>query len=651
MLRRDFLAAAAASLAATACAPHPVLAPSAPLSENDRRFVTVRDRYFIKVLELYPVVSTYLGGDGTSPLLANVNGRLRDWSPAAIESEVGFLKAVRSDLVSIDAASLAAGNRIDHAVVSAQVAYSLKMLADRRYQERSVDTYCAEPFRGVDWHLQQMTPFPKGGLGSAKDWELVAQRVSGVPRYFEIARGNLLAGKRSGNLPDRRMVASDGIDSLEASVTYFAEELPAMAKRYTAGRALESSAAASLAVAGAKAAAAATAFAQFLAETFDANDATDRFAIGEDEYRWRLSLLRITQTPAELFEYGAKRVADYQARIFKACDEIAKFAKLPNLSFRTDEDRLAAFATVTEHLQRESPKDDEELFRWYRETIDRAVAYGRERALFDVPRDYRIDVLPTPDVLGGELGGASYYPAPPFKKSGVGRFYLSPTKNDPVGLSQVSRADVADTAVHEGFPGHDWNYKLMNQHAREISNVRWLTPGEVEGSFSMWEDSMATEGWALYAEALMAEPVPGRPHGFYSPGEYLAQLEGQLLRAARVHVDVGIHTGRLTFEQATDYFLENVYLKTGVRAAAAAGDPKAARILKGAQGSIYRYSKWPTQAITYELGKAEIERLRDAAREKLGPKFDLRRFHEEFMKQGSIPPGLFAEELQTRLTP
>ena len=86
--------------------------------------------------------------------------------------------------------------------------------------------------------------------------------------------------------------------------------------------------------------------------------------------------------------------------------------------------------------------------------FERAVAYGREHGLFDVPATYRLDVLPTPPVLGS-AGGAAYYPAPPFKKSGVGRFYLSPTGNDAAALKLNNRASIADTAVHEGFPGHE----------------------------------------------------------------------------------------------------------------------------------------------------------------------------------------------------
>ena len=124
----------------------------------------------------------------------------------------------------------------------------------------------------------------------------------------------------------------------------------------------------------------------------------------------------------------------------------------------------------------------------------------------------------------------------------------------------------------------------MTQHADQISNIRWLTPGAVEDSSSMWSDSLATEGWGLYAEELMAEPVAGRPYGFYSAPEYLYELQGQMLRAVRVRVDVGIHTGRMTFDEARDYFVEHVEFYPG-----ACGDERTrmrARRASGRSGDL-----------------------------------------------------------------
>jgi uncharacterized protein (DUF885 family) len=295
-----------------------------------------------------------------------------------------------------------------------------------------------------------------------------------------------------------------------------------------------------------------------------------------------------------------------------------------------------------DHLAKDSPKDDAELFAWYRDAGVRAVAYGREHAMFDIPTDYRLEVTETPPVLRSTTD-ASYYPAPPFKKSGVGRFYLTPTGNDPGALKLNNRSSVATTAIHEGFPGHDWHYKYMTQHAAEISGVRWLTPGAVEDSFSMWEDSMASEGWALYAEELMAEAVSGRSYGFYTAGEYLYVLQAQLMRAVRVRVDVGIHTGRMQFDEAVDYFAEHVDFVPGARQKAAK-DTVAKAVLESASRALYRYSKWPTQAITYNLGKMAIRSLRDTLAERDGATFQLKAFHERFMRMGTIPVGYFREE-------
>jgi len=75
---------------------------------------------------------------------------------------------------------------------------------------------------------------------------------------------------------------------------------------------------------------------------------------------------------------------------------------------------------------------------------------------------------------------------------------------------------------------------------------------------SLSQGPMAAEGWGLYSEELMAEPTAGHPTGFYTPAEYLYELQGQLLRAVRIRVDVGMHTGRMTYDEAKDYFTEHV---------------------------------------------------------------------------------------------
>jgi uncharacterized protein (DUF885 family) len=636
--RRSFVSRLMKSTAALGIWRNFPIGESLDSSSAPTRFSATRDRYFLRFLQLNPVVSTYLGGDGYDPQLSRINGTLRNYDRDALGQERSFYQMVKGELGRLDQQSLTSSERIDYGVLQAQLAFLLHQIEDRRYFERCVDTYVAEPFRGVDWQLQQMQKVSADLLGSADEWELVLSRLRAIPGYLNIARENLRAGIQQGNRPDWRMVQHDGVEGSKANADYFGTTLLASARRYLGQRGFVSTFLPELEKAGTEAARAYTDFSNFLPSAYG-EDQQDRFAAGEDEYNWRLShCLKVNQTAAELYHYGADQVSLYQARMFEVAEEVARDSKL-QLAFGSAADKAASVRRVMDHLAADSPASDDELFRWYREVGARAVAYGREHRLFDIPQSYQLDVVPTPPVLRSTID-AAYYPAPPFKHSGVGRFYLTPTNNDPATLRLNNRASVADTAVHEGFPGHDWHYKFMAQHAREISNIRWLTPGAVEDSSSMWEDSMAAEGWALYSEELMAEPVPGRPHGFYSAAEHLYELQGQLLRAVRVRIDVGIHTNRMSFDDAVNYFTEHVSFFPQA-CAHGKSDASARAVCQGAQRALYRYSKWPTQAITYNLGKNAIVRLRDAYRAKQGSAYSGKAFHEKLMAMGTIPAGYF----------
>ncbi len=642
MKRRDFLAAGArgalafgALRAGAGCAAGPGAGPRE--GRGGSPFAALRERYFVRSLAFNPVTSTYLGGDGHAPELVDAGGRLRDYRPAALAGELAFYRGVRREFAAL-APPPAGRDAADRAVIEAQIAFLERQIEGRRYHERAVDTYVAEPFRGVDWQLQQMAPAGGGLLGAEPEWEAVVARVRAVPAYVEAARANLLAGKASGNLPDRRMVERDGVRGAGANVAYFRDELPAAAARLLGARPFAAPLLARLRAAGAAAADAYASFAAFLVRELRPAGGEDRFATGEREYEWRLrNNLGVARTAAELYADGERQVALAEARIFGAAESIAREARL-GLDFAGDAGRRAGVSAVIEHLSADAPADDAELLRWYAAAGERAVAYGRERALFDVPPAYRLDVLPTPPTLG-DGGGAAYYPAPPLKRGGVGRFYLGPTGNDPAALRANNRASVATTAVHEGFPGHDWHFKFMSGRAAEISAARWFTPGAVEDSSSMWQDSMATEGWALYAEELMAEPTPGRPFGFYSAAEHFYMLREQLMRAVRVRVDAGLHAGRLPFDAAVDYYAERVEFVPGARARAAA-EPAAAAALREAERAIYRYSKWPTQAVTYNLGMRAILALRDDYRARRGSAYAAKEFHERLMAEGPVPAGL-----------
>jgi len=158
-------------------------------------------------------------------------------------------------------------------------------------------------------------------------------------------------------------------------------------------------------------------------------------------------------------------------------------------------------------------------------------------------------------------------------------------------------------AYHEGIPGHHM----------QISIQQRLT-GLPEFRLYVINNAYA-EGWAVYAEAL------GKEIGFFQdPASDYGRLNLELMRAVRLVVDTGIHSEGWTREQAVAYFRES-----------GAGDEPTL------QAEIDRYIAWPGQGLSYQIGKLKILELRDRAKQKLGPRFDIRAFHEEILSGGSLP--------------
>lgn len=642
---------ALALLTASACTPKATIQTMNETGDND--FKKIHDAYVVEFLRRNPTVNTYLGGAGLDPSLAEADGRLRDYSAPALEAEDRWLSDTQKSFEGIDANSLSPNRRIDREVALAQIRFQLHQHQVRRYQERALDTYATDPFRALDWQMQGMTQTGEKTYGTAEEWSLVAKRVHAIPNYLATSSDQLRAGIQSNNTPDRRSILRDGIETSRRNAEYFDKELPKLASaRMTVPptdplRAL-------LDQVSKEAAEAYRAFAKMIEDAFVETSsgnvklqfAGDRFAMGEAEYNWALkNNLKIDKTAAQLYEEAWPIVEATQKEMIDLAREIGKAH-----NWTLPVEGNAAVRAVFDELSKDYPKSDAEMISWYRAAAFRLVDYARKTGIFDVPADYKLDVVETPQPLRATIDGAAYYPAPPFKTTGVGRFYVTPTDNDPAALKANNRSALADLAAHEGFPGHDWHYKVMTQYRDQIAPVRWLTPGAVEDSSSMWEDSMAAEGWALYAEALMAEPQPGAPQGAYTPEERLYQLQGKLYRDLRVRVDTGIHTGRMSYDDAVDLFSRIVDFLPGSCsdvAATAKGEKRAS--CKSAEAAIFRYSKTPTQAITYRLGKDEIYALRGEAAKILGDRFSPKAFHLLFMRQGTIPAGYFRDELLSEI--
>jgi uncharacterized protein (DUF885 family) len=158
-------------------------------------------------------------------------------------------------------------------------------------------------------------------------------------------------------------------------------------------------------------------------------------------------------------------------------------------------------------------------------------------------------------------------------------------------------------AYHEGIPGHHMQVSIQQR----------LT-GLPEFRLHVFNNAYA-EGWAVYAEAL------GKEIGFFQdPASDYGRLSLELMRAVRLVVDTGIHSEGWTREQAVAYFRES----------GAADEPTI-------QAEIDRYIAWPAQGLSYKIGQLKILDLRKRAQQQLGPRFDIRAFHDEILSGGSLP--------------
>jgi uncharacterized protein (DUF885 family) len=157
--------------------------------------------------------------------------------------------------------------------------------------------------------------------------------------------------------------------------------------------------------------------------------------------------------------------------------------------------------------------------------------------------------------------------------------------------------------LHEGAPGHHFQISLAQED-------------ESLPDFQRFDGNTAfVEGWALYAETL------GYEMGFYKdPMQHWGTLDDEMLRAMRLVVDTGLHTMGWSRDQAIDYMLANSGMGR-----------------TDATAEVERYIAVPGQALAYKIGALTIQRLRRKAEAALGPRFDIRAFHEQILGSGAIP--------------
>jgi uncharacterized protein (DUF885 family) len=254
-----------------------------------------------------------------------------------------------------------------------------------------------------------------------------------------------------------------------------------------------------------------------------------------------------------------------------------------------------------------------DLLPSYRTELGRARKYLVDKDVVTLPEGDDCEVIETPPFQRSTIT-AAYDQPPPFDSVTKGFFFVTPvddkaskTEQEQM-LRENDHGDQVDTATHETYPGHHLQLSIARRHP---SVVRKATG-----------PAIFAEGWALYAEELMNEL------GMYSDEERLMQLEWTLVRAARIVIDVGLHTKGMTFDQGVAFLTDKVHLEHAL-----------------AMSEVKRYTETPTQPSSYLVGRQKILALRERAKKEWGEKFTLKRFHDELLSHGTIAPGLVEQEM------
>lgn len=295
-------------------------------------------------------------------------------------------------------------------------------------------------------------------------------------------------------------------------------------------------------------------------------------------------------TPAEAHAIGLKEVARIRA-------EMA--ALVPRTGFRGSLERFLVFARTDRRLFFTQP---EALLGRYRKALARAQA-KLPKVVATVP-DAGLAVKPMQDLPGPDGQPVAYYEA-----GSEGRSAALVVDVAQLDLRPIWQVD--SVALHEGLPGHH----LQVARAQALDLPAFRRHG--------WYEAFG-EGWATYAEGL------GPLLGFFDdPFSRFGQLNEEMLRAARLVVDTGIHTMGWSRKQALDYLNTHT-----------ANPPQDNEL------EVDRYIARPAQALAYKVGQMRIAALRDGARSALGARFDLRRFHDAVLKNGALPLDLLQRQVE-----
>lgn len=524
------------------------------------------------------------------------NGKLPDLSPQFLAQQHKKLSKIYDALVLIDNKMLSKENQINNAVLI----YTIKNKLDSYKNKEHYMPLTAES----GFHVWITNIIQQVNFKSAQDYKDYLSKLSSIPRYFSQQTAWMDLGIETG-ITQPKVVLEGFEQSIQAYIVDDVEQseyykpFNKMSAQVTEKEqlALQKEAKSILRE---QVIPAYQQYYNFMVNRYKPN-ARDNIAAtslpnGVDYYQNRVNhytTLKISSD--EIHQQGLNEVKRIRAEMDNIITEV---------NFNGDFSEFVGYLRTDEQFYAKTPKD-----------LLKEASYIAKKMDAKLPSLFK--TLPRTPY------GVIEVPASIAPKYTTGR-YSGPARDDQAGNYWVNtyRLDrrplyvLTALTLHEAVPGHH----LQGSIAKEMKNVPKFRNRTYISAFG--------EGWGLYSEYLGIEA------GMYeNPYHNFGRLTYEMWRACRLVVDTGMHSKGWSREQAISYLADNTALS-----------------LHNVQTEIDRYISWPGQALSYKIGELTIKRLRKQAEKALGDNFDLRDFHDQILKNGSMPLDMLEEVINNYIS-
>ena len=547
-------------------------------------FVHASDEYFDQVY--FPYQPT----QGTSAGYHQYDAKLEDFSVATVNAEIAALEKFEKRFQQMRTkASFDQATRGDCDVVLGNIRSTLLTLQTIRPWEKDPDFYSTILTNGAFTIMERKFASPDDRLRS-----LVARERS-IPARLDEARVNLK------NPP--HIYTEIAIEQLPGIIHFFENDVPAA---FTDAK--DSALKEEFAHTNSSVIAALNSYLDWIKSDLLPKSNGD-FRIGAETFSRKLQYDEMVDLPLDqLLEIGWADLRKNQAHFNQVAKEL-----------ESDKDPRA----VVDELGAMHPAPDK-LIPTFTATFDGLVGFIRTHHIVTIPSDIRPIVEETPPFMRATTFASMDTPGP-YEKHAT-EAYFNVTLPDPTMtpaelegfMHSFNIGTVISTAVHEAYPGHYVQFLWVPQAPSRVRKLLGATTN--------------VEGWAHYCEQMMLDEGYGQPgQGAKDEREskflHLGQLQDALLRNARFIVGIEMHTGKMSFDEAVDFFQKEGYQSK---------ESALVETKRGTADPTYLY---------YTLGKLEIMKLREDLRKKQGSDFLLEEFHNNFLRQGFPPVKIVREAL------